>query len=153
MKRDIFVATAAVGLVAVALWIGPRIEISILPVLTAQRVDDISRLGDRLCWKWIQTKRRDLKPIRLDMELIVADIVVRAIPQRTDRTAVFELTHRPPGYSEATFCITPPAHLTSAKELRVEARMLYEPGHPYWTLRQRMPTVVWRAPPPPMPVP
>ena len=129
------------GMVAVPL--GPVIEARFWPVRTEQRIEDVTRTADRLCWTWVSDKVRDLVSDNMDVFLTT----------RTDRmvVAVFERsTGLPWGRSRAVglgphrqaYCVLLPPNVRPSDFVRVE-QIAYYPGLlDLWHIAVRFPDIV-----------
>ena len=139
-----FTTVCAIGLSSmVFLEAGPAIEGRFWPVRIEQRIEDVTRTGDRLCWTWASDKVRDLVSDNMDVFLTT----------RTDRmvVAIFERdTGLPWGRSRAVglgphrqdYCVLLPPNVTPSDPLRVE-QVAYYPGLlGLWHLAVRFPDIV-----------
>ncbi len=134
-------ATLMLGMVLIPL--GPAIDGRYRPVRVGQRIENVTRAGDRLCWTWASTKVRDLVSDNMDVFLTT----------RTDRmvVAVFERdTGLPWGRSRAVglgphrqdYCVLLPPNVTPSDPVRVE-QVAYYPGLlGLWHIAVRFPDIV-----------
>ena len=123
--------------------IGPWVEGSLRPIRTDQRIEEVTRQSNRLCWTWVSIKVRDGVSDNMDVFLTT----------RTDRmvVAVFERdTGLPWGRSRAVglgphrqaYCVLLPPNVTPTDPVRVE-QVAYYPGLlGLWHLAVRFPDIV-----------
>ena len=140
----IYVPLAITVLLAMlALPLGPSVEQRFWPVRTDQRIEEVTRAADRMCWTWVSDKARNLVSDNMDVFLTT----------RTDRmvVAVFERdTGLPWGRSRAvglgphrqSYCVLLPPNVTPADAIRLE-QVAYYPGLlGLWHTSVRFPDIV-----------
>ncbi|MGI3901216.1 MAG: hypothetical protein ACRYGP_13970 [Janthinobacterium lividum] len=140
----LYLPTATVLLLSMlAAPFGPWIEGTIRPIRTDQRIEDVVRNPDRLCWTWVSIKVRDGVSDNMDVFLAT----------RTDRmvVAVFERdTGLPWGRSRAvglgphrqSYCVLLPPNVRPSDAVRIE-QVAYYPGLlGLWHLAVHFPDIV-----------
>lgn len=141
---------ACVGLYvagSLAYALGPGIEAAWFPVRVGQRIHDVARADDRLCWGWAGTKIRDLASDDLDVYLRVG-----ASPERLVGSVYHAATGMPwsaggapqPGPVDTRYCTTLPPHVRASDTVSVEWLAWYPgaAGTGLWRLHIRLPDVV-----------
>lgn len=123
---------------------GPDLEQQLSPVLVDQRVSNVTRTRDRLCWNWTYAKARDVTFIR-NAYYAERDDGVRFpvsqfrpdldIPTNDSTTAKMGVKRTIPE------CVTMPAALVRESRVSIQGVNTYKPWHGLWTLTQRVATV------------
>lgn len=123
--------------------IGPAVESRFWPIRTDQRIEDVTRTADRICWTWVSQKVRDRVSDNMDVFLTT----------RTDRmvVAVFEQESGMPwGRSRAvglgphrqSYCVQLPPNVKAADPVRIEQVALYPGLLGLWHTAVHLPDIV-----------
>jgi hypothetical protein len=114
---------------------GPAIESSFDPVLSEQRIYDVKRKGDRVCWLWDYKKTRFATPIAFSWTLRSGNRFVSVAPVEY----VSPGSARPPGLHTTGLCTIIRPELAQASGLKLVGSIEYNPSHSLWTLWQSTP--------------
>ncbi len=135
------VAVLTLGMVAAAL--GPEVESRFWPIRIHQRIENVVRTPDRLCWTWVSEKVRSRVSDNMDVFLTTsADRMVVAVFERD--------TGMPWGRSRAVgigphrqdYCVLLPPNVGVSDAVRVE-QVAYYPGMlGVWHVSVRFPDIV-----------
>jgi hypothetical protein len=128
---------------------GSAIEARFWPVRTDQRMEDVVRSPDRLCWTWVSFKARDVVSDNMDVFMDTAtDHLVLAVFERN--------TLMPWGRSRAvgigehhqSYCVLMPPSVGPADPLRLSQVAFYPGFLGFWQLAVRLPDIVSTPAPP-----
>lgn len=124
---------------------GPAMELRLAPVLIEQRIGDVERIGNRVCWTWSYIKARPAVPQTFAWSFTVNNTAIRvpAVAVRaTDKSPLGSARTRPPGRGDIELCASIPDDLDDIVGLSIPGWAEYETNHNFWTLWQAIPAVI-----------
>jgi hypothetical protein len=129
---------------------GPIVEQWLSPMLTEQSIENVTRSGGTVCWRWKWRKVHDAVPAGsawsftlLGTGLDYPTVVAR---QQDGQVLSSELRNRSPGPAQSAFCAQIPSTLAKVSGLRIEGAIAYTPAHRLWSVWQPVEPV--EVPPP-----
>lgn len=150
MKIKTIIAAALVWPIATALGgalllsTGPTLESRLMPVLASQFVDDVTRDGTRLCWRWNYFKLRGAKPVSTSWVFRVSGQSVRTAvvftEEDTDPVSRI-MRERPPGPGASNLCTVVPDDIAAVRGVTVAGTINYRTNHTLWTIWHDTPLV------------
>lgn len=123
---------------------GPAIELRLAPVLVAQSINDVQRIGNRVCWEWRYTKARPAVPQTFAWSFTVGGTSVRVpavVLKASERSPMSAARVRPPGRGDVDLCTTIPDELVDVAGVSITGWAEYETNHTFWTIWQAIPPV------------
>jgi hypothetical protein len=139
LKKGLAIAAiwtiAAITSVLLLAMSGPMIESALDPVLSDQRIANVSRHGDRVCWEWTYKKTRYATPLSFSWTLRSGSRFVSVAPVEY----VSAGSARPPGLHMTHLCTVIQQEFAKASGLNLLGSIEYNPAHNLWSLWQATP--------------